>query len=106
MSNQSSSNTLFPTKIDDLRQVYLDLINERLPANITQPIRFNHCFARVALDWLFQDVWYNHIETRPAYKALTTEQLTQVIERMQLWLADKNILIEDNQTSLRWRNKL
>jgi hypothetical protein len=84
---------------------YSELINEILPTQIRHPIRFNHCFGRVALDWLFQDVWYKHIEKRPAYKQLTDSQLQQLIERMELWLEDRDVLIQDNTDSLRYRNK-
>lgn len=91
--------------IDELRAEYRELINDILPREIQQPVRFNHCFARIVLDWLFQDVWYEHIEKRPAYKTLTSEQLTRVIERMNEWRTNRELLIVDNQASLQYRGK-
>ena len=89
-------------RLGELRTRYRTLINETLPAAIHEPIRFNHCFGRVVLDWLFQDVWYDHLG-RPAYKHLDEQQLAACIERMESWLADRNVLIADNDASLRYR---
>ena len=89
---------------DALQARYQTLINETLPAAYTQPIRFNHCFGRVVLDWLFGDVWYDHVE-RPAYRNLTAEQLTACIERMETWLQNHAVLVADNAASLAVRGK-
>lgn len=88
-----------------LQARYLELINTILPATIQQPIRLNHCFGRVILDWLFQDVWYEHIKKRPAYQQLSEMQLQQAIERMEKWLEDGEILVRDNRDSLFYRGK-
>ncbi|MEM1325791.1 MAG: hypothetical protein AAGI23_07555 [Bacteroidota bacterium] len=87
----------------DLQTRYSELINDILPQEIQQPIRFNHCFGRVVLDWLFQDVWYKHIEKRPAYKQLSEEQLKRAISRMEKWLEDREMLVADNRASLNYR---
>ena len=90
------------SNVEVLRERYQTLINQTLPATYSQPIRFNHCFGRVVLDWLFGAVWYDHIE-RPAYKHLTNEQLARCIGRMELWLADHATLVADNAASLEMR---
>ena len=87
-----------------LQAEYQTLINQTLPATYTQPVRFNHCFGRIVLDWLFGDVWYDHLD-RPAYRHLTAEQLSQCIERMRLWLDDHDTLVADNRFSLSVRGK-
>ena len=87
---------------DTLEARYRTLVNETLPGTFTQPIRFNHCFARVVLDWLFGDVWYGHVD-RPAYRHLTADQLGRCIGRMERWLADPAVLIADNDASLALR---
>ena len=89
---------------DQLQAEYQELVNQTLPSTYTQPVRFNHCFARIVLDWLFGDVWYDHLD-RPAYKHLDADQLTRCIERMQEWIADHNVLVADNQFSLQVRGK-
>lgn len=92
--------------LESLREKYLQLVNTTLPKEINSPVRFNHCFARIALDWLFQDVWYNHIEKRPAYKTLNEQQLKSVIQRMESWRSDRTIIVADNRQSLIYRGKL
>ncbi len=85
---------------------YKNLLNKVLPATYTYPVRFNHCFNRIVLDWLFQDCWYHHLSRRQtAISQLSDEQLKQVIGRMQLWLNDQQVLIVDNKASLQYRGK-
>ena len=82
----------------DLRRRYRELISNVLPAEIDRPIRFDHCFARVVLDWLFEDVWYGHVD-RPAYANLTADQLRRCIDRMERWREDREVLVRDNSAS-------
>jgi len=86
---------------------YKHLLNEVLPATFTQPVRYNHCFNRIVLDWLFGDVWYNHLnQSKTAISQLSEEQLQKMIVRMELWLHQPDILTQDNTNSLAWRKKL
>ena len=66
-----------------LKDKYTHLINHQLPALARQapmPVRFNHCFARIVLDNLFEDCWYNHLSRKqPAYKQLNETQLIEAI---------------------------
>ncbi|CAM3748893.1 hypothetical protein MUGA111182_07130 [Mucilaginibacter galii] len=85
---------------------YRQLLNEVLPASFTQPVRHNHCFNRIVLDWLFSDIWYNHLDkSKTAISQLNDEQLCRMIERMQLWLKQPEVLFEDNKLSLAYRRK-
>ena len=85
---------------------YKHLLNEVLPATYKQPVRFNHCFNRIVLDWLFQDCWYHHLSrSKTAMNQLSATQLQQAIGRMQLWLKNQQILVNDNEASLRYRGK-
>ena len=92
--------------LKQLRQQYLYLINKQLPAAIKQPVRFNHCFARIVLDHLHQQRWDEVIQQRPAYKQLNAAQLQQAIVRMEQWLREPELVFADNEQSLRWRGKL
>ena len=87
-----------------LRAEYRRLIHETLPAEITSPVRFDHCFARVVLDWLFGGVWYDHLD-RPAYRHLTGEQLRRCVNRMEAWRGDRSVLKADNAASIAYRRK-
>ncbi len=85
---------------------YQQLLNEILPATFTQPVRHNHCFNRIVLDWLFADVWYNYLDrNKVAYKQLTDVQLQKLIGRMEEWLQQPDLLVTDNTCSLNWRKK-
>lgn len=85
---------------------YKQLLNEILPASFTKPVRHNHCFNRIVLDWLFQDVWYNHLDlSKTAISQLNPVQLQQLIARMEQWLQQPDLLFEDNRQSLTWRKK-
>jgi preprotein translocase subunit Sec63 len=85
---------------------YKQLLNEVLPATFTQPVRNNHCFNRIVLDWLFADVWYNHLDrSKTAISQLSNEQLLKMINRMEQWLQQPQLLFEDNLQSLIYRKK-
>ena len=91
-----------------LTDQYLNLVNHQLPHAAKQrpyPVRANHCFARIILDNLFQDVWYRHLE-KPAYKNMTAEQLRMAIALGQQYLRDPQSCFTANQNSLRLRQKL
>lgn len=93
--------------MEDLKNAYKHLLNEVLPATYTQPVHFNHCFARIVLDWLYRDCWYYHLNKKhPAISQLSEEQLRAAIGRMQEWLQNQQLLIEDNKASLHYRRKL
>ena len=82
------------------------LINIDLPAKYKSPVRFNHCFNRIILDWLFNDCWYNHLSKKQtAISQLSTEQLQAAIARMNEWLNDHDLLYLDNNRSLSFRKK-
>lgn len=85
---------------------YKQLLNDVLPALFTRPVRHNHCFNRIVLDWLFTGVWYDHLDrSKTAVSQLTEMQLQQMIGRMEQWLQNPDLLMEDNQRSLAWRKK-
>ncbi len=69
------------------------------------PIRFDHCFKRICLDWAFGDVWYNHLK-RPAERHLRGEALGRVVACAEALAAgDPALLRERDAASLRWRGK-
>jgi hypothetical protein len=93
--------------MEDLRAEYKRLLNDTLPATYTQPVRFNHCFNRIVLDWLFQDCWYHHLDKKhSAISQLSEKQIKAAIGRMQEWLQNQQILIDDNKASLLYRGKI
>lgn len=100
------------TNIEELRQRYLELINQELPGLAKQrqfPVRFNHCFARIILDNLFARCWYEILDRKKgaAYKQLSCPQLQQAIAIAEAIIERPDSYIKDlNQNSLRWRNKI
>ena len=98
--------------VEQLRAKYLQLVNRELPAQAKQrqfPVRFNHCFARIILDNLFQRCWYEAIDRQQgaAYKQLSVEQLYRAIDIAEAMIDRPDSYIQQlNQNSLRWRGKL
>jgi hypothetical protein len=70
------------------------------------PIRLDHCFKRVTLDWAFGDVWYRHLP-KPAERHLDGEPLWRALQcAEELAAGDRALLDARNQLSLRVRGKL
>lgn len=87
-----------------LIEQFNNLINNQLPFTFTYPVRYNHCFARIILDWIFQDCWYHFLSrNRPAVAQLSAGQLQKAIVRMQIWIEQPQVLIADNKASLQFR---
>ena len=106
-------------EIEELRGQYLELVNQKLPQQAKRqfPVRFNHCFARIILDNLFQCCWYEKIDYAPrtfqdrkqgaAYKQLSVEELNKAIALAEQIIDSPDSYIQElNQNSLRWRGKL
>lgn len=90
--------------MEELIRLYKDLLNVQLPAKYSYPVRYNHCFNRIILDWLFGDCWYNHLDKKQtAVSQLDERQLKTAIARMNEWLLDQQLLIRDNGRSLGFR---
>lgn len=94
--------------IAQLQTIYLFAINTTLPSLAKQnqwPIHLNHCFARVVLDTLFRDSWYNHLDrSSPAYRQLKRTQLLAVISIIEGVVLDPSTLAELNELSKSYRS--
>ena len=103
--------TLHGDDLSQLRNTYRRKVHEELPERAQNsdnwPIHLDHCFGRVVLDNLFEDEWYDHVDGRPAYEHLSTQQLGAAIDIADRMLADGRPAVERlNENSLRWRGKL
>lgn len=96
------------TPTDQLRQRFKTLTETELPALAKLrhwPLRLDHCFKRVCLDWACNDCWYAHIR-RPAERHLEGETLMRAVRCAEDLLAgDLALLGERNAQSLHWRGK-
>lgn len=100
--------TLDGVDLSRLRAGYDRKVHDTLPAQARTsgdwPIHADHCFARVVLDNLFQDVWYDHVEGRPAYKHLLQNELQAAIDIADRMLTEgKPVVTTLNENSLQWR---
>lgn len=89
---------------------YIELTTITLPslAKTTHrdwPVSEDHCFVRIVLDTLCQDVWYKHIST-PAYQHLSETQLNKAIVICEDIIKGRVAIDELNQRSLMWRRKV
>jgi len=92
--------------IHSLKTIFKQLINNDLPATYVEPAKYNHCFNRIILDWLFKACWYKHLnKNKTALHQLSRQQLELAIARMQLWLKNKALLVSDNNASLQYRKE-
>lgn len=81
-------------------QVLPALANER-----RWPIRLDHCFKRICLDYAFGDIWYKHLP-KPAERHLTGEPLTRAVRCAEDLARDGlPVLLQRNNASLRYRGK-
>ncbi len=65
-----------------LEAQWLDLTRRVLPALAAErrwPIHADHCFQRMLLDTVFDDIWYAHVQSRPAYRAISDDDLARAI---------------------------
>lgn len=70
------------------------------------PIRLDHCFKRICLDYAFGGVWYEHLH-RPAERYLTGAALLRATQCAEdLLLRGPDLLRERNLESLGFRGKL
>ena len=76
---------------DALHDRYLALTRGALPARAASepgwPVRFDHCFMRIALDHAVGRRWTDVVE-RPAYKNLTDDQLLRAVAAAERMLAE------------------
>ncbi|MGB3590329.1 MAG: acetyltransferase [Nonlabens sp.] len=88
----------------ELEKQYFELGN-RLPKQYPNKNLDNHCYWRIALDNAVQDYWKNQIKS-PAYKNLSDNQIDRVVELLNNYATDEELLTIHNENSLRWRGKL
>ena len=93
----------------DLVDAYLHLTKEILPSLARSsrqdwPVREDHCFQRIILDTICDDVWYEHLD-RPAYKNLTHDQAQRAVDLCHKIAEGHADLRQLNNQSLIWRGK-
>jgi len=94
--------------LSELRRRYRELVTTELPrAARTRgdwPVREDHCFARIVLDDVFDDVWYDHVAGRPAYEHLPASRLREAVGTAERLLDEGKPFVEElNRQSLAWR---
>jgi hypothetical protein len=89
-----------------LQERYLRLTGEELPDQATEawPVQADHCFQRIVLDTLYGDVWYDHVEGRPAVQHLTADELREAIDIAESMRSDPTRVRELNDRSLEYRS--
>lgn len=99
-----------PRTPEELAQVqrFKHLTETSLPALAAEhhwPIRLDHCFKRICLDYAFEDVWYKHLQ-RPAERHLAGEPLLRAVACAEELLQQATDLLQiRNAASLRYRGK-
>ena len=87
------------------------LTKEVLPKKAAEhrwPIRFDHCFQRVALDAAFGGCWYDHIDRKrgAAIKQMGTADLERAVAAARRMEEEGRVaVVEMDEQSLQWRGK-
>lgn len=85
-----------------------ELTEVRLPGLAREgrwPLRLDHCFKRVCLDWAHGGVWYEFC-AKPAERHMSDEALGRAVQcAEEIVEGGLEMLRERNQASLRWRGK-
>ena len=87
------------------------LTKRALPALAAQghfPIRFDHCFQRVALDAAFGGCWYEHLDRKkgPAIKQIGAEPLARAVAAARRMVeGGVEVVCKLDAQSLCWRGK-
>lgn len=88
---------------------YKSLTEIELPARAREarwPLRLDHCFKRICLDWACNDCWYKHIP-KPAEAHLDGVVLERAVQcAEEILRSGAELLRERNAASLLWRGKL
>ena len=97
--------TLGGDDLSELRRRYRALVETKLPRAAREhgdwPVDEDHCFARIVLDDLFDDVWYDHVSGRPAYEHLSPSQLRDAVGTAERLLDEGRPLVDElNRRSL------
>lgn len=88
---------------------WLNLTRTVLPAFAAahrRPVRHAHCFQRILLDAACGGRWLDHVDGRPAYKAIDTARLTHAVDLAEGVVAGTADLDALNRQSLKWRGKI
>lgn len=81
------------------------LAEEVLPAKAAsgdKPVRFDHCFKRIAYDMAVGAKWDTEV-VRPFYRHATPEQIRRAVKVLREMAADSDRAAEYNRRSLRYR---
>lgn len=112
-SENLSASKISNNNLEELKNIYMEITGELLPElakNKNWVIRFDHCFQRVILDNIFDDVWYNHLDKEsqePAYRQLERKELIDAIKLANQMVDEGHSKVKElNETSLRHRNKM
>lgn len=87
---------------------FKELTEQVLPERAREqgwPLRLDHCFKRVCLDYACGDVWYKHV-AKPAERHLEGEALERAVRcAEELAVRDRGLLEARNAISLDYRGK-
>lgn len=99
--------------LKDLRQKYLNVTEKILPQMAEEnswSITEDHCFQRIVLDNIFEDIWYNHLSKEgdePAHKQLNKDQIITALDIANVMQRRGREKVEKlNNKSLEYRGKL
>jgi hypothetical protein len=106
--SETQQSLLFTSELDRLRQQFVSLSEVELPQKAKDtgcyPVRYDHCFKRIALDIAVHQCWYDVIQ-KPAIRHATAKQLQRAIALLEVMRESPDEAKRFNQMSLGFRQQ-
>ena len=89
-------------QVDEMNRLAEDVLPEIAGENDRYPVRFDHCFKRIAYDAAVGDRWDREVQ-RPFYRHATDQQIRRAIQTLKE-MVDSPVRAADlNEQSLAYR---
>ena len=90
-------------QIDEIKHLAEEVLPEKAADDSRYPVRFDHCFKRIAYDAAVGSQWDTEVQ-RPFYRHASDAQLQDAIDALEIMRDDPPRAVELNRQSLQYRN--
>lgn len=89
-------------QIDEMNRLAEDVLPEIAGEDDRYPVRFDHCFKRIAYDASVGDRWDREVQ-RPFYRYATDQQIRRAIQTLKEMVDSPSRATDLNRQSLTYR---
>lgn len=91
-------------QIDEMNRLAEEVLPENAARDSRYPVRFDHCFKRIAYDAAVGAQWDTEVQ-RPFYRHASDAQIKDAIDTLHAMREDPERAAELNRQSLTYRNE-